>query len=117
MLNTILKRGIRDLIARNLARAYAPKPRPGLELGSPVSSQIQTVSSGDSETQLRIDSIGSNRVRHLSDVLLRETRSGSTTLRLFTMRTRMFASYQDSNPSATETATYISSVDLDLPGL
>jgi hypothetical protein len=92
---------IRPLIADRMVAAFATPPSdPRLSLIEPLVSR-RMLNRGCIETQLAVETIGANGVKHLTAALLRELETDGGSERVLTMHTQVFASRGDSVPAST----------------
>lgn len=66
-----------------------------------------TVTGNRTETQIAIESVASNGVKHVTDALLREAQTDQAIERILTTHTQMFASRRDTIPASTDVRTII----------
>ncbi len=104
---------LRAFVAESLANVHAPQPDdPHLRLIPPLISKRTLrrnviVTGNRTEIQLAVESVASNGVRHVIDILLREAQSEKATEKVLTMHTQMFASQRDTIPASTDLRTII----------
>jgi hypothetical protein len=103
----------RVLVAESMATALAVQPDDlRLKLAKPLVSKRTlsrsvTVTGNRTETQIAIETIASNGVKHVTDALLREAQTDKAIERVLTIHTQMFASRRDTIPASTDVRTII----------
>jgi hypothetical protein len=91
---------------------YAPQPSdPGLRLGQLASRRTLdskvTMDGNRSNAQMTIESIGSNGVKHITNILLCANHTERARQSIFTVHTQMFASLGDTIPALTDLRTFM----------